>query len=869
MDKRAISFFVLSAFIIISWMSIQQIFNPQPNPADRNQELADAEVDGENGDPPGGDEDDGSDPTKSDLLGGDPPSGSSVGDSSGDTTAKPDEGEDGKAADGSDAAAPLDGPQADSPGGEEAPEDTPAPEPIELVTLGSLAEDSETRMLVTFNSVNGTIQRIELNERLPSGRYRYRNIASRSGYLANLGLENDPQGGVVIRVVGPGTPAALAKPSSGQQSVGLQKGDVITQINDQEIGTTDDYFRFMSTVHSGEDISITVARGNRQLAYNTTLTNHPMSMVRPQPTPQDRLKAEGRSDLAFDARPQDPESLVINLGTIENGIWQEFSPSVLTEGWKTEKVVIDGRPAIEFSYTIDFDRVKDSQGRQGKVKVIRRYQLAPLPEESRDDKFYRAYHLTMELEIRNLHSEPQAIVYQLNGPTGAPDEGWWYANKIHGRSTALFYTAGSRDVIGSSEGQKFVFLGGPEIFSNEISKEPEQMDIFVRGADERDRQLRYVGVDAQYFNVSLLPINSEDKNRYTVYSALARTAGPVTSKDKKFRKKSDTTYRLYSEPVMLAPYDEAQPESAYQQGFVLFAGPKEPDLLKEYGLGDAVSYGWFAWFSVPLVWVLHCFYFLVRNYGVSIILLTILVRGMMTPISRKAVRNAQMMQHLQPEMKAIAEKYKEDFEKRGKAQRELFRKYNYNPFGGCLLMFLQLPIFLGLYRALSVDIALRDQALIPGISWCSNLAGPDQLLRWDSWMPSFIASETGWLGPTFNLLPIITVCLFLIQQKLFTPPATDEQTRMTQKMMTYMMLFIGLMFFKVPSGLCIYFITSSLWGIAERKLLPKPSLEKSLAAATTETHSKKKKAGAEATAKVMAERREKEKQRQKKLKNRS
>ena len=90
-----------------------------------------------------------------------------------------------------------------------------------------------------------------------------------------------------------------------------------------------------------------------------------------------------------------------------------------------------------------------------------------------------------------------------------------------------------------------------------------------------------------------------------------------------------------------------------------------------------------------------------------------------------------------------------------------------------------------------------------------------------------LGGETGWLGPYFNLLPVITCVLFLLQQKLFTPPATDEQGEMMQKVMKYMMLFMAVMFFKVPSGLCLYFITSSLWSILERKMLPKPKLDTS------------------------------------------
>ena len=163
-------------------------------------------------------------------------------------------------------------------------------------------------------------------------------------------------------------------------------------------------------------------------------------------------------------------------------------------------------------------------------------------------------------------------------------------------------------------------------------------------------------------------------------------------------------------------------------------------------------------------------------------------------------------------------------EARTKAQQELFRKHNYNPLSGCLVLFIQLPIFIALYRSLMVDIELRQAPLLTErIRWCSNLAAPDMLLDWSGFMPGFITSGVGilGLGPYFNLLPILTVVLFVVQQKMFMPPPADEQAAMQQKIMKYMMLFIGLLFFKVASGLCVYFIASSLWGLAERKFLPK------------------------------------------------
>ncbi len=159
-------------------------------------------------------------------------------------------------------------------------------------------------------------------------------------------------------------------------------------------------------------------------------------------------------------------------------------------------------------------------------------------------------------------------------------------------------------------------------------------------------------------------------------------------------------------------------------------------------------------------------------------------------------------------------------QKRAAAMQELYKKHNFKPLSGCLPAFIQLPILTGLYRCLSVDISLRQEPLIPGLEWCSNLAGPDMLLDWSTWMPDLIAGRgTGYLGPYFNILPVITIILFLVQQKVLMPKTNDEQMQMTQNMMQIMTVVMGVLFFKVPSGLCIYFITSSIWSLAERQLV--------------------------------------------------
>jgi YidC/Oxa1 family membrane protein insertase len=226
-------------------------------------------------------------------------------------------------------------------------------------------------------------------------------------------------------------------------------------------------------------------------------------------------------------------------------------------------------------------------------------------------------------------------------------------------------------------------------------------------------------------------------------------------------------------------------------------------------------------------WLLDKLHLVVRYYGLAIILLTVLVRGAMFPISRRAALLSQRMQALAPEIKKVQEKYKDNPQAKTAAIMELYRKNGVNPFGSCLPMLMQLPIFLGLYYCLQESIHFR----LAGFLWMDNLAAPDMLVYWSSRIPIISDPDNMsgsffsflYLGPYFNILPVIAVALMLVQQKLMTPPPADEQQEMQQKMMKYMFIVIGVMFYKVAAGLSLYFIVSSLWGVAERKMLPKKS----------------------------------------------
>ena len=183
----------------------------------------------------------------------------------------------------------------------------------------------------------------------------------------------------------------------------------------------------------------------------------------------------------------------------------------------------------------------------------------------------------------------------------------------------------------------------------------------------------------------------------------------------------------------------------------------------------------------------------------------------MFPIGRKQALAAQKMQQLQPHLKELQEKYKDDKERLTKETFALYKKHGVNPVAGCLPALIQLPIFVGLWQASNTSFPLRHAPFL----WIRDLAAPDMLFRFP------FASEVPFLGHWFNVLPFVVVGLMLVQTKLFAPPATTPEAEMQQKMMKYMMIFMGFMFYKVPSGLGIYFITSSLWAIGERLLLPK------------------------------------------------
>ena len=199
----------------------------------------------------------------------------------------------------------------------------------------------------------------------------------------------------------------------------------------------------------------------------------------------------------------------------------------------------------------------------------------------------------------------------------------------------------------------------------------------------------------------------------------------------------------------------------------------------------------------------------------------------MFPLSFRQSQSMMKMQALQPKLEEIKEKYADDKEKRNRAMMDLYAKEKVNPVGGCLPVLFQLPIFVGLYQSLYASFSLRQSSFLWGFTWIKDLSAPDQLFRFGVDLPV--------LGPAFNLLPILAVIQMVLQARLMSPPPTTPEAKMQRNMMTFMMIFFGYMFYNVPAGLCVYIITSGVWSMMERKLLPKPQLSTgSVAAAPSE-----------------------------------
>ncbi|HBH28923.1 MAG: membrane protein insertase YidC [Desulfofustis sp. PB-SRB1] len=252
---------------------------------------------------------------------------------------------------------------------------------------------------------------------------------------------------------------------------------------------------------------------------------------------------------------------------------------------------------------------------------------------------------------------------------------------------------------------------------------------------------------------------------------------------------------LRSESAIMAAGGEQRFE------YTLFYGPKKVEILREVGsnLAKIVNFGWLDVISKPMLYLLNWLYGLVHNYGVAIIIVTIILKAIFWPITHKGLKSMKNMQKLQPKMVKIKEKYKGDPTKMNQEMMNLYKTYKVNPLGGCLPMLLQIPVFFALYRVLLQSIELRHA---PFMLWITDLSAPDRL---------YLGFDIPYLGG----LPVLTLLMgasMFLQQKM--TPTTADPTQ--AKIMMFLPLIFTVMFVNFASGLVLYWFVNNLLSILQQ-----------------------------------------------------
>lgn len=304
--------------------------------------------------------------------------------------------------------------------------------------------------------------------------------------------------------------------------------------------------------------------------------------------------------------------------------------------------------------------------------------------------------------------------------------------------------------------------------------------------------ISWTGVSNKYFAAVLRPNSSE-----YIDAAISQMGANLEPSDM-----VNLTVNLETTKI------EIPPLGAERHAYIYYIGPKQEEVLSQYGnLISLIDYGWTSAICKFLIKILNFFYSVTHNYGVSILMLTLLVKSLLFPLTKKSQVSMYRMQKLQPDINKLKEKYKHDKQKMGQEQMALFKKQGVNPMGGCLPMLLQLPVFFALFRTLQISFEMRQA---PFIFWINDLSRPDTLTHLPFSLPI--------LGNMLNILPIIMTITQFIQTRMM-PKSSDPQQQAQQKMMAFMPLIFAFILYSMPSGLTLYWTTSTLLSIGEQLLI--------------------------------------------------
>jgi len=296
-------------------------------------------------------------------------------------------------------------------------------------------------------------------------------------------------------------------------------------------------------------------------------------------------------------------------------------------------------------------------------------------------------------------------------------------------------------------------------------------------------RLSWVAVQSRYFMSSVIP------------------DAPV---DGSMRLSVDGNNMLENQYIQ--PVITVDPGTQQRFSYQVFFGPKSMKVLAGVGhdLKKAVNFGMFDFIAKPCVWLMNFIHdHMVPNYGVAIILLTILTKILLWPLGTKSYKSMAEMKKVQPLMAEIREKYKNDKRKMNEEIMNLYKIYKVNPMGGCLPMVVQIPVFFALYRMLYEAIELRHA---PFFGWITDLSAPDRLFHFDFAIP-FMQAPYG--------IPVLTIVMgatMFLQQKMQPPMGDPAQA----KMMMFMPIVFTVIFINFSSGLVLYWLVNNILSIAQQ-----------------------------------------------------
>lgn len=434
------------------------------------------------------------------------------------------------------------------------------------------------------------------------------------------------------------------------------------------------------------------------------------------------------------------------------------------------------------------------------VGLTRTFRLPMQPRElGRHD-------LRSEVTVHNLDREPHRIVLTYRGGLGLPLDVNWRGER--------FIDFGVDDGAGR-------VLGTRKPFGEIAGQNVQSIPLYSFMPSAPDMRLSWAATGTRYFTCTIAPLDFDGKGRGSPVATVSAVDldGDIATTD-------DVTIRLVT--VVGAALD-AGASRTYPAD--VYIGEKEGKAFRHvpeyqrrnYYFQIAQGFGWctFTWLVEFMIWLLNSLHAGLRDFGLAIIILVLIVRTLLHPITKygqiNMVRMQQKMGEFTPKIEELKKKYGKDKARLQQETMKLYREHGVNPAGqilGCLPMFLQMPIWVALFLSLSNNIGMRHQPL--HFTWIRDLTAQDALFTFSSPLPL--------IGASFNLLPLLVAVFMYLQQKLQPKPKPNpnmsdqqrQQQEMMQKMMPMMSIMMLIFFYKMPSGLNLYIMFSSLFGTLEQ-----------------------------------------------------